>query len=341
MTGRRALDLRELRYFRTVVECGTFSKAAAQLRIAQPALSRQVKKLEHSLGVDLLVRTSKGVTPTEAGLALLRRTTQLERDVREARREVSGYAEGVFGAIHTAWQYPLTTQLVPQLVRKYRDMFPSVSVHLYDGFSRAIVDALLSEDLDIALIDSPSHEHPELVTIPLWVEKLHLVGPPAAAGMDIFKGEKASLEEISRLPIVIPSRTSSLRRTVDIAFGRQQLKFEPAFEADGQVLNFEMVKAGLGYTIFPPIAFAAEKRAGALVSVEVSPAIYRTNSIVTRKSLLEDRKIAPMIELIKAGVREMAESGAHGPLSLCAELMTQPAKAAPGRSEARARAPAA
>ena len=96
------MDLRELRYFRAIAECGTFSRAAAQLNVAQPALSRQVKKLEHELGVELLRRTSRGVVPTEAGQALLQRTTMLEQEVDAARRYVSSMADKVTGALSVA-----------------------------------------------------------------------------------------------------------------------------------------------------------------------------------------------------------------------------------------------
>ena len=69
-----AMDLKDLRYFRAVAESGSFSKAAAHIRVAQPALSRHMSRLEHSLGVELLRRTSKGVILTPAGAELLKRT---------------------------------------------------------------------------------------------------------------------------------------------------------------------------------------------------------------------------------------------------------------------------
>ena len=72
------MDLQALMYFRTVVEMGTISKASAYLRIAQPALSRHIQRLEHSLGVELLQRSAKGVTPTAAGRQLLEKTADFE-----------------------------------------------------------------------------------------------------------------------------------------------------------------------------------------------------------------------------------------------------------------------
>jgi LysR family nitrogen assimilation transcriptional regulator len=67
------MELRELRYFRTVVESGSFSKAAVKLMVAQPSLSRQIRALEYELGMSLLRRNARGVSPTEAGKVLLER----------------------------------------------------------------------------------------------------------------------------------------------------------------------------------------------------------------------------------------------------------------------------
>ena len=92
------MDLKDLKYFRTIAECGSISKAAAHLRVAQPAVSRKILKLEHDLGVQLLRRTSRGVTPTEAGQVLLQRSIDLERSIDETRREVARYAERPTGA---------------------------------------------------------------------------------------------------------------------------------------------------------------------------------------------------------------------------------------------------
>jgi DNA-binding transcriptional LysR family regulator len=83
------VDLKDLKYFRAIAECGTFSKAAAHLRVAQPALSRKIQKLENDLGVQLLQRTARGVTATEAGRVLLGRTQELEQALEDIRREVT------------------------------------------------------------------------------------------------------------------------------------------------------------------------------------------------------------------------------------------------------------
>lgn len=310
------MDLKELRYFRIIAELGSFSKAAAQLRVAQPALSRQMKKLEHSLGVDLLVRTHKGVFLTSAGDALLKRSQGLEEEVKDICREVSGFSEKVVGSVHIALQYPASLYLGPELIKEYQSKFPLVSARVYDGYSKAIVDRLLRKEVDAAIIDSLTHELADLVTIPLWMEQLYLFGPKCAASKPIFQRDTVTLEEISDLPIVIPSQSSSLRRMIDAAFQKKDLKFEPIVEADGQLLNCEMVKAGIGYTIFPHEAFWEQEQEGLLISRKIEPEIRRTTSLVTHKLLLDDSRMSPLIESMYIKAMRLARSGKLGEVAL-------------------------
>ena len=306
------MDLKELRYFRAIAEWGTLSKAAAHLHVAQPALSRQMQKLERSLGVDLMRRTSKGVTMTPAGLALLQRTIQLEHDLAETRREVSNFSKGLSGTIHFAVQYPLSTLLMPSLFKAYRGAYPDVAIHVVEGYSSDIVASLLAERLDVAVLDPPTHEHVDLTVLPLWVDELALFGPASAAKLPLFLGTNMSLQDAATLPLIMPSQSSSLRRLVECTFMKHHLKLHPVLEADGQLLNIEMVKAGYGYTIFPKGPFAVLAEQNGLISRNLTPTILRTTALVTRTALLEDRKVAPFIKMIKELVPILIGSGSCG-----------------------------
>jgi len=95
------MELRELRYFRTVVESGSFSKAAVKLMVAQPSLSRQIRALEHELGMPLLRRNARGVSPTEAGKVLLERALRLEENMDGIRRAFATLAKRVTGTLRS------------------------------------------------------------------------------------------------------------------------------------------------------------------------------------------------------------------------------------------------
>lgn len=309
------MDLRELRYFRAIAECGTFSRAAARLNVAQPALSRQVKKLEHELGVELLRRNTRGVVPTEAGRALLQRTASLEQDLGATRRYVSAMAARMTGTLSVAVQSPVSLFLLPQLVKEYRSRYPGVTLHLREGYSGDIMEAMIAGQVDIAIVDKPSHPHVDLVARPLWIETFSLVGPPGAPATSREPGAVASFADLAQLAIIVPSRRHVVRRLLDAAFERRSLKFQPLFEADGALMIFEMVKEGLGYTVMPNCTCHPFVTKGELSSIPIRPAIRRPISIVTRAALDEDRVVTAFRAMVSTTAPTAATAQRFGPLA--------------------------
>jgi DNA-binding transcriptional LysR family regulator len=309
------VDLKELHYFRAIAECGTFSKAAAHLRIAQPALSRQIQKLEHDLGVQLLQRSPRGVTPTEAGRVLLDRTRQLEQSIEETRHELARYADTQTGALRVAVQSPLSQLMVPPLLRAHRAAHPGVVLELTEGFSGDLIDSMLDGQLDVAVVDTPTHPHAALTSAPLWVETLQLVCPRSDP---LWQSGTITVPDLATLPLIMPGRKHAIRRLVEAAFERRRLRFQPAIEANGAMMIFELVKAGFGYTLMPSSGHHPWVVSGDLRSVEVRPAIRRTISLVTRTALHEHRLVASICALIRDVAPGIAGLERLGPARLFA-----------------------
>jgi LysR family nitrogen assimilation transcriptional regulator len=293
------MDLKELGYFRAIAEAGTFAKAAAKLRVAQPALSRQIQKLERSLRVELLRRSPRGVTVTAAGAALLRRTIALEKEVEDVRREVSSFSDEVVGSLRIAAPYPISTLMLPRLLAAYHKSFPAVALHAFDGYSGNLTDNLLNESLDVAIASPTSHLHVDLTVVPLWTSELRLVAPASAASNALFKQDFIALADVATLPLILPSSTNAIRRIVSEAFARHHLRLDPIIESDGPLMTFAMVTEGLGYTLFPHTTFIPQEESGELISRPVVPAILRTIAVITRSALLQDRSVSHFIQLAK------------------------------------------
>ena len=309
------MDLEALMYFRTVAEMGTISKAAAYLRIAQPALSRRIQKLEHSLGVELLQRSAKGVTPTESGRQLLNRTADFEATLANISREVSSYAHEVVGPLNVGIQPSLSVSILPELVKSFKAEHPKVKLYVSAGYSTNLIDALLDESLDLAFVDTPTHTPRELTTLPLWVETLHFIGPESLCP-GLFDGGAVSLAEAFQLPLVLPTARYSVRRLIDAAAAQEHLKATPVLEVDGIDLIYALVKGGMGYTILSSVGWATGLRRNRLRSVETAPAIHRPLSVVARTSVLGERKVQTFVRLFKAAAREAAAKEEPGRLRL-------------------------
>ncbi len=310
------MDLKDLKYFRTIAECGTFSKAAAHLRVAQPALSRKIQKLEHSLGVQLLKRTARGVTPTEAGYAMLQRSARFQAELDELQREIARYSERTTGVVRVAFQAPLSLIMAPLLLKEYRAAYPDVVLELTEGFSGDLIDGLLNERIDLAVADTPSHLHADLNDCQLWVETLQLVGPGGGRVIEQFGPGPLPVRDLANIPLIMPSRRYAIRRLVDAAFERQRLKFKPAIEANGAMMILQLVKAGFGYTLMPSNSIYPWTANGELEAIGVRPAIRRTMSVVTRTALLDDPRVAPLRELVRVVAPEIASQKRFGPAAL-------------------------
>src|SRR5215469_12926552 len=149
------MDLRALRYFVHIAEVRSFSKAAVQLRVAQPALSRQVKKLEDELGVELIERSGRQIALTEAGALLLQRTHSLMRQVSQAQDDVRSHGADLVGSA-TLGVSPATCEVLgPIITRECAKQYPKLQLNFIEGFSGFIVDRLVKEELTLCLLHIP------------------------------------------------------------------------------------------------------------------------------------------------------------------------------------------
>src|SRR6476620_9584102 len=118
------MELKALRYFTAVVEAGSFSKAAAFLLIAQPALSRQVQKMEAEVGTKLLLRTGRGLQLTEAGVLMLERAQLILRQAAQAVEDVRMQGAGIHGVVTIGTSLATGSKIAPQLLQYCGEHFP-------------------------------------------------------------------------------------------------------------------------------------------------------------------------------------------------------------------------
>jgi len=143
------VETRALRYFQTVAECGSYSRGAELLRISQPAVSRQIGKLEDELGARLFKRNGHGVSLTGAGQVLLERCQLVLRELEQTKQEIRNGAQGPSGSIALAVPPAAAHFLVPALVQRFGARYPNVFLKLVGGFSSHIHEWLVRGQVDI------------------------------------------------------------------------------------------------------------------------------------------------------------------------------------------------
>ena len=146
------MELRHLRYFLAVGEALSFTKAAAQLRIAQSALSRRVQDLEDEIGVDLLKRSPRGVTLTAEGKLFLEKTRHLLKLADESVEQVRALSRGHYGELHIGYAPAPTVEILPPALAAYQKAFPRVRVVLHDLSEQELVDGLRNGKLELAMM---------------------------------------------------------------------------------------------------------------------------------------------------------------------------------------------
>src|SRR5881227_30612 len=146
------MELRHLRYFLAVGEALNFTRAAAQLRVAQPALSRQVQDLEEEIGVDLLKRGPRGVTLTAEGKLFLGEVRELLKRADESVEKVRALARGEYGELHIGYAPSPTVEILPAALAAFQKAVPRVKVLLHDLSSDELIAGLQNATLELAVM---------------------------------------------------------------------------------------------------------------------------------------------------------------------------------------------
>ncbi len=211
MAGK-TLELRDLRYFVAVAEAGSLSAAADRLHVAQPGLSRHMHELERELGVALLVRHARGVTPTLAGEALARGAVELLSRLSRAIDGAEAVRDGhrgrvVLGAMLAAIAAGLPTA-VEEVLRRER---PDIDLVVQDFDPPEIVEQVVEGGADAAISFSGAPPDPRLHTVRLWMEAVNFACLPARH--PLAARARVTVPDLGELPLVLPRRTFSAQFT--------------------------------------------------------------------------------------------------------------------------------
>ncbi|MFA7505859.1 MAG: LysR substrate-binding domain-containing protein [Burkholderiaceae bacterium] len=243
------MELRQLRFFVTVVEYGSMNRAALALGVVPSALSQAISRLEGELATRLLQRSPRGVTPTDAGLAFLQQAQLALRHAEDAAR--AARQRRLSGRVSIGLA-PSTASIIGMpLVDAMRERYPDVRLHLVESLSGHLATMLNARQLDLAILFETGNPQ-RLSLIPLLDERLELIGRADLAGMPTTG--RVRLASLRELPLVLPSGPHGLRQVVDSAFARARVEPRIALEVDGLALLIDAVAAGFGATIQPAAA---------------------------------------------------------------------------------------
>lgn len=275
------MDTRRLYSFIKIIDAGSITRAADILHIAQPALSQQLSALEGQFGQQLLIRSKRGVAPTEAGRVLYRHAQLILRQVDLAHAAVSVSGRAPAGSVSVGLApYSLGAALALPLLKSVRERYPDILLHINENFGGVISEAIMTGRMDMAFIYGAGPLR-GVQFEPLRTEDLFLIGAPGGTAPAGARGE-VSLEELEHVPLLLPSGIHTIRQVVEAAFQHASLQPNVVGEVESALTLVNAVDANLGATVLPWSAARAVLDVHSLsVRRIVNPTIQVKLSLVT------------------------------------------------------------
>lgn len=300
------MDLRQLRTFKSVAELGSLSKASDRLRIAQPALSRQIKLLEHELRIDLFVRNGRGMTLTSAGQLLLERTAGLVRQIEQVRDDLQSMNGTPSGPVVLGLVPTVSCVLSAGFAHHIVEQFPGISLRIVESYGGHLVEWLHRGEMDLAIIYGPSVDlHLSVQT--LGHDDLVVVGP---RGCGLAEQGHVDAEWLCQQKLVLPSHTHGLRALIEKVARRKGISLNVPAEADSFRVLTSFVEEGLGLTVLPSSAIRSEVAQGRLEAVPiVKPTFSRELILAAPANSPPSIATVAIARLIRQNIQELADKG--------------------------------
>lgn len=309
------MELRELRNFMRVARAGSVSRAAQELRLAQPALSRQIKKLEDELGVPLFARHGRGVRLSDAGSLLLERAEAITHLVHQTSEEIREDRSPESGRVTVGLPPGAGKLIIPPFVERFQQLWPKTTLHMREGVSSLLQEWLTEKRIDIALMHNPPHLATFDIT-PVVNERMFVIGPPPHLIKDRRHPAQFRAGDLGELPLILPNMAHTNRRLVEHFALEHGVRLHIKIEADSVVFARALVEKGLGYTILTYAAVQDDvERKKLTVYPIVRPALSTKVNIVTLRGETPPKLLretgAMLHEVCRTLVRSKVWSGAQ------------------------------
>jgi DNA-binding transcriptional LysR family regulator len=294
--------LRQLRAFAAVARTGSFTRAAAELHLSQPALTVQVRELESALGLRLVDRNTRRARLTAIGRELLPVFERVLGDIRAVAENARELAAGDRGTVLVAALPSLCSRLIPAAIARLKRTHPGITVKLQDAVALRILAAVRSEEADVG-IGSFGTLGSEFETAPLLEDRMVAVMPrshPLAARKSV------TLREAAAHPLVLMDTQSSVRAVVEAALRSESASATPAYEVTYMSTAVGFVQAGLGVAILPATALELGLAKG-IVTRPMRGAALRRPIVVARKA---GRSLAPATRVFIEELKRVADQAA-------------------------------
>ncbi|EOY6615224.1 tricarballylate utilization LysR family transcriptional regulator TcuR [Salmonella enterica subsp. enterica serovar Kentucky] len=278
------MELRQLRYFVRIIETGSMGSAAQDLDIGVSALSQQMSRLENELAIRLLQRTSRGVTPTNAGLAFY---SQAQLALRHADDAILAAREARLSGHVSVGMAPSTASILGiPFIHAMQENYADVRLHVVESLSGNLERMINTRQIDLAVVFQKD-KILRWSARPILEEQLFLIGSHAL--LAALPDNPITPEQLAGIPLIMPSQGHGLRGRLDAVCQEHALNVEIVAEIDGLELLMRAVRDGLGATLQPGAAISHLDNDALRVIGVHNPVLSRPNFLVS----LSDDELTP------------------------------------------------
>ena len=308
------MEFRQLKYFVRIVELSSFSKAAQDLFIAQPALSNQISNLEKELNTQLLSRSVRGVTPTEAGKTLYRHAQAIIRQIEHLKYEVENESANPKGSVSIGIPTSVSNVLASPLIAATQKRYPEIKLQIVESLSGHLEELVSTGRIEMSLLfSSPLTDSQKsdkatsfsLVKIPILEEELFLQTTAALSNKKTI-----TLEAAAKLNFVLPGKSNATRQLIDLAFAKVGITPKVVTELDSLSTIQSVVEDGLGATILSLSAFIGNQkdRRSRAYSIQ-NAALTRTVSLCTSNTVALSSAAKCIANIVPEISHKLVQSG--------------------------------
>ncbi|MBA3243780.1 MAG: LysR family transcriptional regulator [Actinobacteria bacterium] len=289
--------LTQIEAFLTVAERRSVSEAATVLFVTQPALTTRIKNLERELGVELFVRTPRGMRLTAEGRAFRGHAQRAVQSLAEGAQLLRQLREGRVGELQVGAAPAISTYVLPLVLRRFQAAFPNVHLIVRTGHSEEVLELVLREQVQLGLVRELPH--PAITSSPLYEDEIVLVVDPEhrlAAQASIEVGELATER------LILFDRTSSYFVLTSAFFREAGIVPRGVMELDNVDATKKMVEHGLGIAFLPYTAVRGELAAGTLQEVGIAGYEPVRRSIVAirrRDAIVPEDLVAGLLTAVR------------------------------------------
>jgi DNA-binding transcriptional LysR family regulator len=242
------MDIQHLKAFLLVAEHSSFSVAAEQLGLTQPAVSKRVATLEQQLATPLFDRIGRRVRLTEAGRALLPHARSITQGLDQALQSIEDLSGDVAGRLRLATSHHIGLHRLPPVLRRFSGDYPDVALDIDFMDSEQAYDEVTRGNVELAVVTLAPEVDPSLVARTVWPDPLDFMAP---AGHPLCQVEPLDLAHLCQYPVILPGGGTYTGQIVRALFERRGLKLDIALSTNYLETIRMMASVGLGWTLLP------------------------------------------------------------------------------------------